>query len=321
MIVRIPNWLGDAIMATPVYNNLCDKEELYLFGPPSFLNLFEDFPGVTLLPYLKENKKFSLEELKKFKNQKALLLTNSFSSAWLFWRAGFKEIMGYATDGRSLLLTKRIKPPHGKIHQRDYYLYLLEKLGYNIRDRELVLPLREEKIRAAEGFLKALKIELGKSPFIVMAPGAAYGPAKKWPEDYYRALAKKLVKEGFRVLVVGKGEERALGDYIQDNLKEVYNLCGVTEITLLAGILKLSVLLVSNDSGLMHLGAALKLPQIAIFGSTDPLLTGPLNPKAKVLKISIDCSPCFERTCPKGHYHCLKAITPEEVLEEIKNLL
>lgn len=320
MIVRLPNWLGDALMATPVYKNLSEIDTLILFGPPTFLNLFEDFPKVNLLPFYKKEKKINIENLKKFKKERALLLTNSFSSAWLFFRAGFKEIMGYSTDLRGFLLSKKVKPPTTKLHQTEKYLYLIEKLGFPIKHKELTLPLKEEKILKAAHFLLEKKIELGKKPLILLAPGAAYGPAKKWPEDYYKKLAELLTKEGFFILIVGSLAEREIGNYIMRDLKGVYNLCGETEITLLAGIFLLSNLLISNDSGLMHLGAALKIPQIAIFGSTDPTLTGPLNPKAIVLKTTIECSPCFKRTCPMGHYLCLKGISVEEVFRKIKSL-
>ncbi|MFN3504760.1 MAG: lipopolysaccharide heptosyltransferase II [Caldimicrobium sp.] len=320
MLIRLPNWLGDALMATPVYENLRTYEELILFGPAPFINLFEDFPKVKILPYYKGKNKLNLKNLKTYQNERALLLTNSFSSAWLFFRAGFKEIMGYSTDLRGLLLTKKIKPPKEKLHQRDYYLYLIEKLGFKAKKKDLILPLKEEKILEAKNFLKRKGLEVGKSPLILIAPGAAYGPAKKWPEECYKKLAKKLVKKGFNILIVGSEAEKKLGDYIKDGSEGIFNLCGETKITTLAGIFWLANLLISNDSGLMHLGAALKIPQIALFGSTDPELTSPLNPKAIVLKIELDCSPCFKRQCPKGHYNCLRGITPEAVLQKILTL-
>ncbi|MFN3567424.1 MAG: lipopolysaccharide heptosyltransferase II [Caldimicrobium sp.] len=320
MLIRLPNWLGDALMATPVYENLRSYEKLILFGPATFVNLFEDFPQVKILPYYKGNNKLNLANLKPYKNERALLLTNSFSSAWLFFRADFKEVMGYSTDLRGFLLTKKVNPPKEKLHQRDYYLYLIEKLGFTLKQRDLILPLKEEKILEAQKFLKNKGIEIERAPLILIAPGAAYGPAKKWPEDYYRKLSQELVKKGFNILIVGSEGEKLLGDYIKGEAKGIYNLCGETTITTLAGIFSLSNLLISNDSGLMHLGAALKIPQIAIFGSTDPLFTAPLNPRAIILKLNLDCSPCFKRECPKGHYNCLRSITPDEVLQKILTL-
>lgn len=307
-------------MATPVYENLRELEEIILFGPEGFIKLFEDFPNTKILPFYRNNTKRNLENLKPYKHEKGLLLTNSFSSAFLFWRAGIRERLGFATDLRGPLLTKKIKPPKEKMHQKDKYLYLISALGFPVRKRELILYLSEEKIERAKAFLKELGINLSK-PLILLSPGAAYGPAKKWPLSYFRKLSERLSKEGFSLLIVGGEREIEEGRILSEDLKGVYNLCGKTEITLLAGIFKLSALLISNDSGLMHLGAVLKIPQIAIFGSTDPEYTGPLNPKATLLKASLPCSPCFERTCRKGHYQCLKEISPERVYESVRNIL
>lgn len=320
MLIRIPNWLGDTLMATPVYENLKDQEELIFYGPPHFLSLLEDFPNTRTLPFYQGDHQLNLQNLRKFKEQKGLLLTNSFSSAWLFFKAGLKERLGYATDLRGLLLTKKVTPPKKRMHQRDKYLYLIEKLGYPIKTRDLRLYLKEEKLVKARFFLQAF-LDLKHESFIVLAPGASYGPAKRWPELYFKRLAEKFNKEGFKVLIVGSLAEVKLGSLIAEGLSTTYNLCGKTDLSLLAGILHHTSLLVSNDSGLMHLGAALRIPQLAIFGSTDPELTGPLNPKAKVLKLDLVCSPCFCRECPRGDYKCLVEIKPETVFEEAIKLI
>uniref|UniRef100_A0A832GLU9 lipopolysaccharide heptosyltransferase II n=1 Tax=Caldimicrobium thiodismutans TaxID=1653476 RepID=A0A832GLU9_9BACT len=321
MLIRIPNWLGDALMATPVYANLSHIEPLILFGPPSFLELFEDFPKTKVLPFYKENFRLNLANLSRYREEKGLLLTNSFSSAWLFFRARLRVRMGFATDLRGLLLTQKVKPPKERMHQRDKYLYLIEKLGYPIKERELKLYLKEETLNQAKAYLKEWGLTPEREPFIILAPGAAFGPAKKWPEKYYRELALKLISQGFRVLVVGGPKERKSGQLICEGLEGAYNLCGKTNLKILAGIFTLGKALISNDSGLMHLGAALKIPQIALFGSTDPTLTGPLNERAKIIKKELPCAPCFERTCPRKHYRCLLDITPDEVYQLVKELL
>lgn len=323
MLVRIPNWLGDALMATPVYYNLSLNldEEIYLFGPPSIVELFKFFPKVKVLPFYKENFKKNLETLKPFKAQRGLLLTNSFSSAWLFFRAKIKERLGYASDLRRFLLTKAVKVPSQKMHQRDYYLYLIKKLGFEVREKALKLYLGEEIFEKVEKLFKKVGLRLEES-FVILAPGAAYGLAKKWPKDHYKILAEKLSKKGHQVLVVGSSSEKELGEFIKEGYpKGIYNLCGKTDLLTVSGIFLLSKLIISNDSGLMHLAACLEKPQIAIFGSTDPELTGPLNPKAKIIKKEFNCSPCFERECPYRHYNCLKNITPEEIFQIAETIL
>ncbi len=316
MVIRIPNWLGDALMATPVYYNLSQMEKIYLFGPPQIVDLFKNFPNTKIIYYRKEETKENLNVLKPLKNEIGLLLPNSFSSAWLFFRARLKERWGYATDLRSFLLTRRVKPPKNKLHQRDYYLNLLKVLELPCDFKELILPLDEEILKKAKMLLKGVD-----EPFIVLAPGAAYGPAKMWPKEYYRALAKDLTRLGYAIVIAGGVKEKEIGDFIKDNSPQIYNLCGKTDLLTVAGIFSLAKLVISNDSGLMHLAAALKIPQIAIFGSTDPEATGPLNPNAIILKKELSCSPCFERTCKYGHYNCLKSIAVEEVISSISELI
>ncbi len=320
MVVRIPNWLGDALMATPVYSSLIalQKEEIFLFGPEPILELLKYFPEVKLLPYYRGEKEKNLRVLKKVKDHAGLLLTNSFSSAWLFFKAGLKERWGYATDLRRCFLTKAIKPPKKKLHQRDYYLYLLEKLGLKTQKKELELPVGEDVLEKAEDFLKREGV---KEKYVVFCPGAAYGPAKMWFPEYYKVLAKILVKKGYHVVILGVEREKETGELIKNNLKEVFNFCGKTSLPLACGIIYFSSCVISNDSGLMHLSACLKVPQIAIFGSTDPELTAPLNPRAVVLKSELECSPCFERKCRFGHYRCLKEITPELVLKKFEEVV
>jgi len=316
MVVRIPNWLGDAIMATPVYVNLSKVEKVRLFGPEAIIKLFEPFPNTTTISFKKNDFSENLKQLKKYKNEVGILLPNSFSSAWLFFKAGLKERWGYAKDLRRCLLTKAVKPPKKKLHQRDYYLYLIEKLGFSCKYKELTLYVSDSWIKDAEKLIRDVP-----RPYIVLAPGAAYGPAKMWPKEYYKILAEKLVRFGFGVVITGGKAEVELGKYLSEGISGVYDLCGKTDLTQVAGIFFLAEAVVSNDSGLMHLASALKIPQIAIFGSTDPFATGPLNPKAKVLKINLSCSPCFKRTCKFGHYRCLREISPEEVFATLLKLI
>jgi len=323
MVIRIPNWLGDAIMATPVYENvvqkLAGKEEVVLFGLKGLVELFQGFDGVKVVGFTKGNRKNAVDLLKPYKEHIGLLLPNSFSSAWIFWKAGLKERWGYARDLRGCLLTKKVKPPLKKLHQRDYYLYLVKKLNLFAGKTELSLPLEPEAIHQASLLLK----ENGVSPgeFVVFCPGAAYGPAKMWPQEYYEKLATLLLNQGLKVVVLGNKNEYLNGEKVKSGKKGVINLCGKTTLLEAAGIIYLSKAVVSNDSGLMHVAAALKKSQVAIFGSTDPELTAPLNPNAKVLKLNLSCSPCFKRKCKIGTYECLKGITPEQVFTQLSYLL
>lgn len=158
--------------------------------------------------------------------------------------------------------------------------------------------------------------------FAALAPGAIYGPAKEWPLDRYRELARELGRRaGLPVLVLGTKEEAALGEEIRAGELAVQNWCGVTDLAGLVAILSRASLLVSNDSGAMHVTAALRRPQVAIFGSTSPEWTGPLNPWAEVVTRRLACAPCYARTCRYGHYDCLGTIAVGEVVERALALL
>ncbi len=324
MLVRTPNWLGDALMATPVYYNLSRLGTVYLFGHKNFINLFSHFPNTVTIPFdpsdFFKNIKILRKIIKREKITQGLLLTNSFSSALLYFLARVKERIGYRGDLRDLFLTKAIDKPKKTIHQVDFYLYLLEALGITIVSRDLYFPVNESLLARAKRILMEFKVDEGR-PYVVFAPGAAYGPAKKWPLEYFKEVAKELSFQGIPVLVVGGKAEFSDGEFITSDVKLAYNLCGKTSVEDLPGVFLGAQALVSNDSGLMHLGAALKIPQIAIFGSSSPELTGPKNPRAIVLKKDFSCSPCFLRTCKHKDYRCLKSITPDEVLKSLAKLM
>jgi len=324
MLVRTPNWLGDALMATPVYYNLSQLGKVYLFGHKNFINLFSHFPNTVTIPYdpsdFFKNIKILRELIEREKLTQGLLLTNSFSSAFIFFLARVKERIGYRGDLRDLLLTKAIDKPKKPVHQVNYYLYLLEALGMPIVSRDLYFPVNESLPARSKKVLKELKLD-ERTPYVVFAPGAAYGPAKRWPLEYFKEVAKVLSFRGISVLVVGGRAEFSDGEFIISGINRGYNLCGKTLLEDLPGLFLGAKALVSNDSGLMHLGAALKVHQVAIFGSTSPELTGPKNPRAIVLKKESPCSPCFRRTCKHKDYRCLKSITPDEVLRSLAKLL
>jgi heptosyltransferase-2 len=157
---------------------------------------------------------------------------------------------------------------------------------------------------------------------VAIAPGAIYGPAKAWPAEGYRAAARDLrQRTGLTVVILGTREEAALGESIRAGDEGVLNWCGATDLAGLVATLARADLLLSNDSGAMHVMAALRRPQVAVFGSTSPRWTGPLNPWAEVVSGNAPCAPCFARTCRLGHYRCLEEIAPSAVVEMATGLL
>ncbi len=312
IIVRLPNWVGDAVMATPVLINLARYySRIALMSRPHILRLFSAFPNVCEMISIDKSKKAIWYVAKRIRNRfkSGLLLPNSFSSALTFFLGGVKNRAGYVADGRSALLTHKVKRPTQKVHQTQYYLYLLENLGFEIENKELFLIIPDHARKKALSLLVDLP-----SPRAGIAPGAAFGPAKRWPVARYRALAYHLRRAGFSLVILGGSEERAVCEEIARDLPRSRNLCGTTDLLTAAAIIEQLDLFVSNDSGLMHVAAALKRPQVAIFGSTDPHVTRPLNPNSLVLHARLPCSPCFERTC-KQNYACFEAIKVSDVFE------
>lgn len=325
IIVRFPNWLGDLVMAQPVLKALKEAypaSELTVLMKDAFRPLLKYDPDLARAWALEET---SFERLQKERFDLGVLLTNSFSSAWLFFKGKVKTRLGYRSDLRSPFLNLKVYFPKKMEHQIISYQRLLFNLKFPFA---FAVPSfyvkKEEKDQALQTLLN-LGYQEGKK-IIAFAPFAAFGGAKCWPIENYLLLAEKLAQKGFFIVFLGE-KKLPLGlqkKYSAQNFfahENILDLTGKTELRDLMVFLDLADLVLTNDSGPMHLAAALKKEQIAIFGSTNPALSGPFyNSKAKVLYKKFSCSPCYKRECPKKQF-CLQQITVEEVLNKIINKL
>jgi len=330
IVIRIPNWLGDTIMATAGIRALRRRhpdDAIALVGLPAMLSVFSSTCcPFELIPYDRRGSEARLPGLlrmsallreKRF--TQGYLLTNSFSSALMFFLGRVQKRTGYRGQWRSALLTEAVKAPPAGWHHADLYHYLLNRgepaeLLPEIR----IAPEEREKARQLleqEHCLGALRIGL--------AIGAAYGPAKRWPVEYFAVLARECARRfNARLLIFGTEADEADAAFIEQAAGgAAINLAGQTNLRELFALLQQCRLVVANDSGAMHAAAAVQTPVIALFGSTDPGLTGPLGPPHRVIYKPVDCSPCFERTCPLAHYQCLRRITVEDVLNQAEELL
>jgi heptosyltransferase-2 len=249
----------------------------------------------------------------------ALLLQNAFDAAWLAWRARIPERIGYARDGRSFLLTKAVPlPRHGEIpaHEKFYYLELLRRAGWldSVQDETFIgLRVPTEAHRSADEFLCKSGVRQGVLR-IAIGAGASYGSAKCWPPSRFAEVANRLQSEADAdVILFGTAAEASVSTAISAEMRRPpIDLTGKTAIADLPALLSRCHLFIGNDSGAMHVAAAVGLPIVAVFGPTDPNGTAPVTPRCGIVQQKPYCSPCFLRRCPTDH-RCMTAITASMV--------
>jgi heptosyltransferase-2 len=243
----------------------------------------------------------------------ALLLPNSFESALMMYLARVPQRIGYATDGRTWMLTNGMKPSREHRHQVHYYLDLVKMLSGGTSQPSIEISARQ--------LLQTEGLPAG-APFLVLNPGAAYGSAKRWYPDRFARAADTVAQEfGFHVVLIGSEAERAIAQEIaaQSKSKTVV-LSGKTSLETLIGILAESSVMITNDSGPMHIAAALGIPTVAVFGSTDDIVTGPCGARTRIVKQAVECSPCLLRDCPIDH-RCMDRVTVDHVCRAARELL
>lgn len=321
--VRVPNWIGDTVLAIPALQSLkhnFPEARLWVVAKEWVKDLF--IPGglaenVIPLPEPSDVKSSweAAQKLRTFSFDAGLLLTNSFGSAFLFYLAKIPKRWGYATDGRSVLLTKSVplKDDDSSRHQVHYYLDLLSGLGLKIVSPELKLHFSAGQQEAARHRLRSLGLDPNK-PLIVINPGASYGPAKRWPPVRFAELATLYQKrKNAEILVIGSVEEAEIAESISSLMdSKPCSLSGKTTLPELIGLISLATLFITNDSGPMHIANALGIPVVAIFGPTDPAQTGPFQKPSIFIKENVPCWPCSYRKCPYDH-RCMLNIDSEEV--------
>jgi heptosyltransferase-2 len=317
-------------MALPALESLKEnlpESAIYVLAKPWVGPLFEGHPAVdAVLSYRKDAgyPRALLEvlrtasELRRFKFDLAVLFQNAFEAALLAWLAAIPDRLGYNTDGRGLLLSHPVQRPKEKSrHQVEYYLGILQGVNWSVVSRDPKVHVSGTKAEAVRSLL--LSNGVSEGDFLLgIAPGATYGPAKRWPPERFAAVADMAAQRwGAKIVVLGSGSERSIGEEVMRAMKSpALNLCGQTGLDEAAAVIRQCRGFVTNDSGLMHLAAALDVPTVAVFGSTDPEATGPRSRKARVVRHPLDCSPCLKPDCADG-CPCLRSIGPDEVWKEL----
>ena len=255
----------------------------------------------------------------------AIVLPNSFKSALIPWFARIRRRVGWRGEFRNLLLTdcRRLDPTALPL-----MVHRFMALGLTPDQplpAEIPRPELKQDSTVAADTRAVLQLPFDKAA-LVICPGAEYGEAKQWPTGHFAELAGLVIARGWQVWIVGSPNDRAVAEEIINAVDpqqqaSCFNLTGKTSLGQAADLISLATAVVSNDSGLMHIAAALKIPVVALYGSTSPDFTPPLADRVKLLSTDIDCRPCFQRRCPLGHLRCLTEIRAERVFQELQTLL
>ena len=333
ILIRSANWVGDAVMSLPAIASArlsFPGAEISILAKPWVGELFQGSSEIDRLilyrsPGIHDGIRGRLKlagELRAGRFDLVLHLPNSFDSALVSFLAGIPRRAGYKTDGRGMLLTHGVPVdrPTKNRHQVEYYLYLMEELGFRPSGRAPLLQISRQQREDSQRILESCGLK-NEDPLVGVAPGAKYGSAKEWfPERYGEVAARISGETGSRVLVLGSaGDRPAASRILQEAGTAAIDLTGKTSLGQAMALIARCRLFITNDSGLMHVASALAVPLVALFGSTDPARTGPLSDKSRVIRKPIPCGPCLKPECPKER-ECMSLISADEVFEAVKEM-
>jgi len=334
IIIKMPNWLGDLVMATPVLADVHAKwpeAQITAMCQSNVAAVLQKDPNVhEVFSYKRPNGWIPHQQhldiintIRQGNYDLGILLTNSLSSAWWFWQGRVKYRIGYAGNLRSWLLTKAVPFPPQKETQHLVITYkmLLEPLGIPLSNSAPTLYFSDEEMQHARSLLEKFGIQIGKSIVVGINPGAAFGSAKCWLPERFKEVTLQLIQNP-NVFVVYFGDPAGtplVNDICKDMPERVINLAGKTSLRELMALIQLCSIFLTNDSGPMHIAAALNVPLLALFGSTSDVKTGPYG-IGKVIHKHVECSPCYKRVCPID-FRCMKRIEVQEVYKELQSMI
>ena len=333
ILIVAPSWIGDTLLAQPLLRRLHDRLGnviLEALAPPWCAPLLARMPEVDAViaaPFthgeLKLRARWKLgRELAERKYDQAIVLPNSFKSALIPFFADIPLRAGYVGELRYGLLNLVHKLDKTKLPlMAERYAQLAEKPATQLQRPLPAVRLEADPVNTARN---TARLGLDRSrPIAAFCPGAEYGPAKRWPARHFAVLARELAGRGYAIWLIGSGKDAELGEEIRAQSGDACaNLCGKTDLAAAIDLIGCARLVVSNDSGLMHVAAALGKPLVALYGSSSPEHTPPLSlssqpGSARIARIDIACSPCYARVCPLGHFKCMNDLLPLQVLAEI----
>lgn len=343
IVVRSTNWVGDAVMTVPALRKLralFPDAHITLATRSLTEGIFSDADFVDELQLHAHSGILStigqIREWRKGNFDLALLFPNAFESALVAFLAGVPSRVGYATDGRRLLLTHPLPQPDWRSsrHEVYYYLEIVDQLERSAKMSSLVstppdgsLQVNEARRTVALKFLRNREGQLGRdltpvNPLVALCPGSINSRAKRWPIERYAALGDRLINElGAEVLLIGSADEVEVSREVAQLMRgKATMLTGETKLAEAIAILSLVDLLITNDTGPAHIASSLGTPTLVIFGPTNPLTTRPFSNAGEIVRHPPDCAPCMLRDCPIDH-RCMTAISPDEVFERARAIL
>jgi heptosyltransferase-2 len=325
-LIIAPSWIGDTIMAQPLFARLHAKHpglQLDALAPrwvAPVLRRMDEISGIIDSPFghgqLSLKPRWKLAQQLAASNYDAVyVLPNSLKSALVPFMAGIPKRIGFTGESRYGLINVRHHLDKTALPLMvERFAILAEAPG-----SALPKPIFHPKIRSTVTDQQKTLAELAMARperIVAFCPGAEYGPAKRWPAAHFAELAQKLAAHGYAIWLFGSPKDHAVAEEISQLAPGLCrNLCGATSLDQAVDLLAMADLVVCNDSGLMHVAAAVNRPLVTLYGSSSPGFTPPLSDQADILSLKLDCSPCFKRECPLGHLNCLKQLTPDIVFD------
>lgn len=335
-LIIAPHWIGDAVMSQPLLDALKQinpTQSIAVLCTPWVAPIYRACSEVTEIIEVDFQhgalqwglRRLVAQQIKAKQFDQVFVLPNSLKSAFIPWLAGIPVRIGYRGELRFGLINHTLTNPsrQARTPMVEHYVRLLKATETSLPSSS---PSLQPKLSITDQAIERVKVRLeglGNKPFYVFAPGAEYGPAKRWPSSHFAELATKILHAdaNAQIIILGSKADHVLGQAIQDQSKameRIHNWCGVINLEEAMAVIVQSTQVISNDSGLMHIAAALSVPQIALFGSSNPKHTPPLSKQAKVIWLGLTCSPCYQRICPLGHLDCLTKIEAEQVYTMLK---
>ena len=329
ILVIAPSWIGDTLLAQPLLALLAARPaNIDVLAPAWSAPLLQRMPEVSQVivsPFGHGDfgwfqRRALGRQLARTGYDEAVVLPNSWKSALVPWFAGIPRRTGYTGEARIGLLNNRFTPDR---HAQPQLAQRYARLALPA-DAEGLPDLPQTRLSSSPEQQLAARAALGlpaDATPLVLCPGAEYGPAKRWPARHFAALAQRAASRNAPAWLVGGPGDRAVGEEIAGMAQgHALNLCGSTRLEQAIDLIAGARTVVSNDSGLMHVAAALDRPLLALYGSSSPMYTPPLSDHAKILSLQLSCSPCFKRTCPLGHFDCMEKLDAQLVIDAMSTI-